>query len=405
MRWDRWVVPPAVSAAAFALLALAPPPRPPHAGTYRLEALGPPVRGRPWLLRAAALESPGNSLDETARLNPRLHPTRVSPDRGAWTLDVGASEAVVTLHVDDGLGLRALALPAASPVSVAPLAVLATDVRVLDGALLPEVPGAVVVATRAPWVELAPAVDEVTVTPARAEPDACGLASFIVRVDGLGAPVSLREPVGEAVRSRALRLPMAPGGVAVGDQGASLTVRSSSSARDVFVVLGDAEGPTWWGAVALTGSADDGVASVPVSPRVAWALAAPDPDFREGTSPMLRDDGPPCVATALGRRLAAGRLTPPALPPIRTLWDGAEGLREALAARAAKVRRWAAVGFALSIAVEVVLLAGAGLGVGPSALRQVEGRRRARLGTLAAGISLLLLAGAAMVLSGWIRAG
>ena len=51
-RWDRWVLPPAVSAAVFAVLAVAPPLGPRPASVHRLESLGDPPSGRPWLLRA-----------------------------------------------------------------------------------------------------------------------------------------------------------------------------------------------------------------------------------------------------------------------------------------------------------------------------------------------------------------
>ena len=86
------------------------------------------------------------------------------------------------------------------------------------------------------------------------------------------------------------------------------------------------------------------------------------------------------------------------------LWDGPSEGAESTRQRIQRARALCVGGLAVSVALEVLLLLGAGLASGPSSLRSLTGDRRDRLGILAAGISTLLLMGVALALAVGLRA-
>lgn len=406
VRWDRWVLPPAVSAAVFAVLSVSPPIASSTASVYRLESLGDPSAGRPWLLRARITgESVGTpslrltSPDATVESAASLH------DRGGWFRAlVPASASELRLHLRDASGVHRLRA------AVGPLRALSAaprvDERVLvvEGTLVPELTGEVIVRPDGGSVALLPVTDQVAIEPARRAVDECGLASFSVRVSGLGAPVSMIASGPSGERRDELRLPLVPGGIAVRDEGDAVLLRATSPGSIAHLVAGDASGPTWWSAAELVADGEEGSARVPLPPGALWITASRSGDLSEPVSPLLRPTSPPCVATPLGQRLARARLAPPVLPGLRVLWDGPSEGAERTRQRVQRARALCVGGLAVSVALEVLLLLGAGLASGPTSLRALAGDRRDRLGILAAGISTLLLMGVALALAVGIRA-
>lgn len=389
----------------FAVLSVSPPIGSSTASVYRLESLGDPSAGRPWLLRARitaepvgtpslGLTSPDATVESIASLR----------DRGGWFRAlVPASASELRLHLRDASGvhrMRAAVGPQRS------LAAPRLDERVLvvEGTLVPELAGEVIVRPAGSSVALLPVTDQVAVEPARRAVDECGLASFSVRVSGLGAPVSMSASGPSGERRDELRLPLVPGGIAVRDEGDSVRLRATSPGATAHLVAGDASGPTWWSAAELIAEGEEGSARVPLPAGALWVTASRSGDLSEPVSPLLRPSSPPCLATPLGQRLARGRLAPPVLPGLRVLWDGPSEGAESTRRRMQRARALCVGGLAVSVALEVLLLLGAGLASGPSSLRSLAGDRRDRLGILAAGISTLLLMGVALALAVGIRA-
>ncbi len=389
----------------FAVLAISPPVRPVADPGYRLESLGDPSPGRPWLLRARALA--GERMASPPRLSAPevvVAPVNALRDRGAWyRLMVSRDARAVAISLVDATGthrVRAATRPLRAPATSAP----PTDrLHVVEGTLVPELTGDVIVDPGSGSARLVPVTDEVSVEPATGIADACGLVRFSVRVVGLGAPISLvvARPAGD--ERHELRLPLVPGGIAVRDEGGAVVLRATSAGAIGHVVAGDASGPTWWSAAALSDEAGEGRATVALPPGVDWVIASHDHDLSEPVSPLVRPSRAPCVATPLGQRLSRGRLSPPPLPPLRVLWDGPAEARALTERRMRSARALCALGLAVSVALEAALLVGAGLARGPSSLLPLEVARRDRLGALATGVSLLLLAGAAMGLSALLR--
>ena len=405
VRWDRWVLPPAVSAAVFAVLAISPPIGSSASSVHRLEALGEPMAGRPWLLRALIraesvtaptlrLTSPESSVEALGAL----------PAQGAWyRLWVPARAREMNLRVLDAVGVHRLrvAVHPGQPM----VAVPGPDERVLvsEGTLIPELVGEVIVRPAGSPVDLLPVTDQVAIDPSRRVVDACGLAAFSVRVAGLGAPVSLVASTPAGDRREELRLPLVSGGIAVRDDGESVLLRATSPGATAFLLTGDGAGPSWWSAIELGADGDEGSARVVLPPGTLWITAAPNSDLRGPVSPLIRPSSPPCLTTPLGQRLARGRLAPPPLPVRRILWDGPSVGHDLTQQRIRRARTLCGAGLAMSVALEALLLLGAGLAHGPTALRSLVGDRRDRLGVLVAGISTLLLMGAAMALAVGLR--
>lgn len=381
-------------------MAISPPVRSPRRSAYRLESLGDPSAGRPWLLRAlVAAEASSPPAPRLSSPDAPVEAIAALPGRGAWfRVPVPPHAGAVRLRLIDPSGVHSLRAAVRPPLPSAQAPPLDERALVLEGTLVPELAGEVVARPAGSAAALRPVTDQVVVEPARGPVDACGLASFTVRVSGLGAPVSLVSsgPAGE--RRDELRLPLSPGGIAVRDDVGSVLLRATSPGPTAHLVAGDGSGPTWWTAAALGPDGDEGSARVALPAGVFWLTASPGSDLSAPVSPLVRPPWPPCVATPLGRRLARGRLGPPSLPALRVLRDGpAEGRR--LARRGIqRARALCVAGLAAGIALEVLLLLGAGLAHGPVVLRPLTGSGRDRLGVLVAGISTLLLIGAAMAL-------
>lgn len=406
VRWDRWVLPPAVSAAVFAVLSVSPPIASSTASVYRLESLGDPSAGSPWLLRARiTAESVGTPSLRLSSPDATVESIASLRDRGGWFRAlVPASASELRVHLRDASGvhrLRAAVGPQRSR-SAAPR--LDERVLVVEGTLVPELAGDVIVRPSGSSVALLPVTDQVAIDPPRRSVDECGLASFSVRVSGLGAPVSMSTSGPSGERRDELRLPLVPDGIAVRDEGDSVRLRATSPGSIAHLVAGDASGPTWWSAAELAADGDEGSARVPLPPGALWITASRSGDLSEPVSPLLRPSWPPCVATPLGQRLSRGRLAPPVLPGLRVLWDGPSEGAERTRQQVQRARALCVGGLAVSVALEVLLLLGAGLASGPSSLRALTGDRRDRLGILAAGISTLLLMGVALALAVGIRA-
>lgn len=407
MRWDRWVLPPAVSAAVFAVLAVSPPIGSISASVYRLEALGDPTGGRPWLVRAViAAESPAPSQLRLTSSGAEVQALAVLRDKGFWFRVMVAGHAgEVRLRLIDASGdHRPRAVRVQPPRASVVLPVVDGRALVVDGILVPEVEGEVIVRSDGGSVELLPVTDQVAIEPTRRSVDACGLATFRVRVSGLGAPVSLVSSTPSGERRDGLRLPLIPGGIAVRDDGDSVLLRATGPGVIAHVVAGDDTGATWWSPAPLASAGDEGSARVTLPPGALWVAVSHRGDLAELVSPLIRPSPPPCLATPLGQRLARGRLAPPPLPQVRVLWDGPSEATDLTRRRIRRARVACAIGLATSVALEALLLLGAGLARGPSSLRSLAADPRSRLGILAAGISTLLLLGAALALAVGIRA-
>ncbi len=389
----------------FAVLAISPPVGPIADPGYRLEALGDASPGRPWLLRTRALA--GERMTSPPRLSASgtaVAPIRFLRDRGAWFRVMVAPDApAVRLGLVDATGSHRVRVATVRPRPAATTTTTPDRLHVLEGILLPELTGDVVVEPGAASARIVPVTEEVSVEPAVGVVDACGLVRFGVRVVGLGAPVSLVIARPGRDERHELRLPLVPGGIAVRDEGGAVVLRATSAGATGHVVAGDASGPTWWSAAPLADEAGEGRATVTLPPGAAWVIASRDHDLSDPVSPLVRPSRAPCLATPLGQRLARGRALPPPLPPLRVLWDGPAEAHHLTQRRMRGSRALCAAGLAVSVALEVALLVGAGLARGPASLLPVEVARRERLGVLAAGVSLLLLAGAAMGLSALLR--
>jgi hypothetical protein len=324
--------------------------------------------------------------------------------QGTWyRLWVPARASEVNLRVVDAVGVHHLRVAVTTGRSTVVPAGPDERVLVSEGTLIPELVGEVIVRPIGSTVDLLAVTDQVVIDPSRRVVDACGLAVFAVRVAGLGAPVSLVSSTPAGERRDELRLPLVPGGIAVRDDGESVLLRATSPGSTAYLVSGDGAGPTWWPAVQIGADGDEGSARVVLPPRTLWITAASSSDLSASISPLIRPSSSPCLTTPLGQRLARGRLVPPSLPPLRVLWDGPSIENNLIRQRIRRARVVCGSGLAMSIALEALLLLGAGLVRGPTALRSLVGDRRDRLGVLVAGISTLLLMGAAMALAVGLR--
>lgn len=394
-----------MSAAVFAVLAISPPVGHIPRADYRLEALGDPALGRPWLLRARAVA--GEAMGSPPRVSIEgagVEAIAVLRDQGAWMrTHVPSGRDAVVLRLGDATGSHRVRVPIGPPRAVAAPPQFRERLHVVEGTLLPELTSDVIVEPGAHSARLVPVTEEVAVEPPLGTADACGLVRFAVRVTGLGAPASLVIPRPGGDERHELRLPLVPGGVAVRDEGDAVVLRATIPGATAHVVAGDALGPTWWSAAALASDGDEGRARVALPGGATWVIASREPDLSEPVSPLVRPPGGACRASPLGERLARGRSVPPVLPPLRVLWDGPAEARVLTGSRVHRSRALCAMGLVVSVALEAALLLGAGLARGPTALRPLGRSARDRMGVLVAGVSLLLLAGAAMGLSALLR--
>jgi len=406
---DRWVVPPAVAAAVFALAAVSPPVSTADLQRgLRVEAVTAAdgvilVRASVERVSDGALTAPRSLTVEHGGATVTARPvegttavTAVIPTR------VRGGRAQLTVVADE---LRAtLSLPVApAPAAPAPTADGPIAVAVAEGHLLPEVAGTVLV--RAPGATAAriePQLEGVTVSPARAAVGPCDVASFEVTVAGMGAPVTVVVTLVGGAEARAhLRLPLQPGGVALARDGRSLTVRGAFAGQTVHLVGGGASGARWWSAVRL--AADDVCprAAVTLPEGITWVRASPDALFHDAEAPSLRwDKTPPaCAADPRARRWYEARTPAPSGPDVGLALDGGARARRTLAVRVGRARSLAWLGLAVSVAAEVALMLGLGLRGVTENVDGMRTLRRADVGRIATAAVILALIGFALALA------
>lgn len=426
MEFDRWVIPPAATAALFALVAISPPigDAATHQG-LRVEVALPPESDRPVLVRASiednaaaqltstrdgwmTLRDPSGTELDRARLEsaPGLnHATgRVNArGRGPYTLDVqsGAMRASVRFSLP---AARPHTLPTQPPAGA--LEVLATS-----GRLIPEVAGTVLV--RAPGarrVTLTSEIEGVTIEPPSADVGPCDIASFRVTVAGLGAPVIVVAERADGLEVRTqTRLPLTPGGVSVHPEGASVIVRGANAGSTVFLVGGDASGARWWASRNLLAEGDVATARFDPPRDVHWVNATLAPSLIDAECAAVWTSPPPealeaCATTDTARAWFAAHTPRPPMPAVRLAWDGAARATRAHTHRVARVRRLALACLAASILIEIALVLGFGMRDTEPSLREVTRRRRERIAVLFAGVAVLLVLGFALGLSAILSA-
>lgn len=406
---DRWVLPPAVAAAVFALAAVSPPVSTADLQRgLRVEAVTAAdgvilVRGSIERVDDGALAAPralavthdgatviGRATAGVAGVSVAV-PTAVRRGRARLTIEADGLRANVTVPV----GPAALAPPAVAEGSLA--------ARVAEGNLLPEVAGTVLVrAEGAAELRVEPQLEGVTVSPARAAPGPCGVASFRVTVVGMGAPVTLVARRADGSEQRAhVRLPLAPGGVSLARDGAALTVRGAFAGQAVHLLGGTAAGARWWASARLVADEVCPRADVPLPAGLAWVRASTDALFRDEAAPTLRWDATPpaCARDEGARRWHEASAAAPPRPDVGVAFDGAARARAALSSRVRRARGLAWLGLAGAIAAEVALMLGLGLRQGMSDVEGARALRRSDLGRFATGVIALMLLGFALALA------
>jgi len=411
MELDRWVIPPAVAAAVFALAAVSPPVTVHDLRRgLRLEAA---TATDGVILLRAALE---DRVDGTLSAPRALRVEHAGATFVARAAD-GVSSVSLAVPTDLRPGDRALLAVSADelratlrlPISTAPAVAApprgsSLGAVVAEGNLLPDVPGTVLVrAPDAVEVAIEPLLDGARVSPPRAPVGPCGVGRFDVTIEGMGAPVTLVARRADGVTARAhVRLPLQPGGVSLRRDGLSVTVRGAFAGQLVYLLAGSPRGARWWSAARL--------AADPVAPRAAlavprdavWVRASTDPLFRDDAAPALRWDltpSPNCARDDAARPWAEVTAPAPPSPPVGLAFDGAARARAALVARSSRARSFAWLGLAGSLVAEVTLILGLGLRQGMSNSMVVRSLRRDDLGRLAAGVVALLLLGFALALA------
>ncbi len=415
VQMDRWVVPPAVAAAVFTVVAVAPP----VGGAserrgVRVEILGRVVLGRPLLVRAVLddparggwLALPGAVLKLRDGTGAVTDAVRVqSDDATRWaaaTLRV-PTRGPFTLEIEGPNTRASCTLPTEAP---PPRGIRSEDgagaLRVPAGTVLPGVATEVLVrAAGAASVALRPRLEGVTVTPPVATPDACGVARFEVLADLLGVPlqVALTSPEG-VERAVERRLPMEPGAAQLLAERGGFAAQTVTADGVVWAAWGDDAGPLGWSVHALRAAEPEGpgLATLPAPVDVGWVALARGGDFRGAVFVPRGGAGRGCQATEAGRRWALGDAALPALEGPRLLIDGGSVARARAGARVRRVRGFASIGLALSVLAEAALVLGAGLQRDPISLRALVTPRRHRIGwALAIGLALFTMAGALLL--------
>ncbi len=402
---DRWVVPPAIAAGVFATAAIHPPVYAPSRA-LTVTAAGEVRPNRPMLLAVSVVGRDNAPAHAPASVTVTLtDATRHLHTNARWNTSPAHRTApgVVSVQGADPwqLVVSADGLTAHVPVPALSLSVSTRavprddrlDVAVEGGALVPEIQGTVwVYAHGATAIRLESDDDALTVTPATAPVDGCGVAVFHALLRGMDAPVHL-VAVGTGVEGR-LRLPVDPGGLGVRSDRQGVHVEAFAGPSDVMLAGGDAQGPTWWTLTSMTPHDGAGVLDLALSPTIAWVTASLDPAFTAARSVWRRPFNaasctPATRDAAWQRRLAA----PPPVAPVRVLLDGNRRL-EALAAIAQSRARRIAVGLlAVCLAMEIALVVYAGFAAIPNALADLEDNPRARWGKVAAAVAVILVLG------------
>jgi hypothetical protein len=423
VRLDRWVLPPAVVAAVFTTVAIVPPVGPPSRA-LRVEAAGAHEPGRPWLLRLALEEAEDARWRAPHSVTVRLHEgqgvVRAEASPSVSGLPYWFGRVVPTAHGPSRLevqaeGLHALVtLPRARPMETAPEVPLPArenapiEVRVEGGALVPEVPGTVLVrvpdADEETEVQLEPSDASLRVPSPRARLDGCGVAAFEATVMGLDAHAVVHV-LGPRARVTRRRLPVVPGGLSVRANEDALAVTAPVGGAPVFALAGDARGATYWSAARLDAPSDDNAHARIVLPREAtWALVSHSPAFEGAAGLWLRDPpGASCTRTPLGARFARTATRVPVPPTVTLVHDGAALARQAHAVLRQRVRVVALSLAMAAIALLITLVLAAGLQRDPTALRRFAHSPRQRMGLALGGAGALLVGGLVLWLTFLLR--
>ncbi len=414
---DRWVVPPAVAAALFALAAISPPVS--RAGTFeglRVELAGP-VRADGFALVRVAIEKSDDgvlrapararveALDASgsARAVNDTEPMANTPWRvGRVRPPSGVGRFTVRVRAGDLSASASLPVAPSEPERAGPLRVEEVDVVATAGALLPEQRGEVLVrAPGAAELRIESEFEGVSIEPAVAAVGPCDVASFAVTVSGLGAPVGIVARMRDGASKRwNRRLPVSPGGLSLARVGDELVVRGTLSGRPVWVVGGVGAAITRWTAASLIAAGDDAEARVSLArdEPLRWARASLDPHFGDERDPFARwgSASEACATDAASRRWFDAHVRPPPVPDVALIWDGAARARSALASRVSRARLFALTCLAGAVGIEVALVLGLGLRREDEVPEEVRRARRERIGPLLAGVAVLLLVGFAL---------
>lgn len=251
------------------------------------------------------------------------------------------------------------------------------SVRAAEATLIPGREAEVLVrAPEADTVSVASVMDIVAIAPERSAVDLCGVASVRVRVDGLGAPVTVIAHTRTNTERFDLRLPVTAGGVSLSREGSSAVLHGTDPG-EAWAITGDAHGATAWSYVSLVGAPGDTVAHEALSEGALWVIGARSHDLSDAVSLSVTDNGTPtgmpttgCDSTAMQRWIAAGNGSP-ALTVV-TVFDGAARALTARRKSAETVRRWALTGVALCVLFLIVLVAIAGARRPRESLRAVD---------------------------------
>ena len=422
---DRWVVPPAVAAAFFAVVAVAPPvSREGAVDGLRVELAGPVRADGLALVRVAvetvadaslrapraliveATDGAGNVTATAAGEPLASTPWRVARVRPP----AGASRFVLRVRADGRVAGVSLPVNPATPASEVVARVEEVDLAATAGVLLPEQRGEVLV--RVPGAEavrLEPEFDGVAVEPAEAATGACDVAAFQVTVSGMGAPVIVAARMRDGTAKRwSRRLPLHAGGLALVREGDEIVVRGTLAGRVAYLLGGDGDALTWWSAVTLAPSGDDalGRAPLPREAPIGWVRASLDARMGDEFAPFTRwgARAEACATDAPSRRWFGARGSAPAAPDVRVVFDGAARAKAAMRARVSKARAFALACLAAAIALESVVVLGLGMRTPDGEVSEVMRTRRERLGPLLSGVALLLLVGFALGLASLVGA-
>ena len=344
-------MPAAVYATSLALAVVAP-----AGGDVRalhvegVRALGGATR----LVRIAVVSAASERIEAPRGAELEVDPPRGATQRTPTDRDDGGY-AFVDLARDprDAVEVRAEGLVARWRTTLPSLRSLAnagradvplrdSPLRVEGGALVPELPGHVLVRVDSRTesaISLEPAGAGMLVAPARAQADACGLADFAVTIRGLDGRVVVRSDDGHSV-SPAYELPIRHGGLVL-ERAANHVVVRAFAATTVFVMFGDATGrPVHWASVRLTDASDETArAALPVTPDTAWLVASPSASFAAPTALWLTStEASTCTLTPLGTRWTLASSPLPATPELVVLVDGRETAASIVEARRSRSR-------------------------------------------------------------------
>lgn len=409
------MLPPAIAAAVFTTIAIVPPGGAPARGLRVEQIEGPVDATHPALVRAAVEDALASQWEVPSEVTFRVRDgertieRRVTRVRGVpyafATVPVASGGPHEIVVEGDGYVARApLSSHAPAPFVAAsgPRGEHGIDVRVEGGALVPEVPGTVLVRVPSATdgdVQLTSTDDALQIAHPLTRPDLCGICAFEATVRGLDAHVIVQLP-GTGPDATARRaLPVAPGGIAAREQSDSIEFTTPIGGQPLYVLTGDAAGSVLsWDALRFD-DANDTNASLRIAIGPAeWIFGSLSPVFDQGTAVWTRT--PPttgCTATPLGDRFARTDTSTPPAPRVRVIFDGA---RIALGERQHRQEHARTIALALATAAIAMLL---GLIVAASARRDpaamkgiaLSGRQRAWIALV--GSAALIIGGIVLV--------